>query len=198
MVWTRARRLALLAVTEAAALISPPTTCSSVLRQIWADVLLERFAGFGLQDADPESVGITGDSFAAVLGFAGTNLRGAISIELDAALARASHPTPDVLTDATTREALRDWAGETANLLVGRLKNRVLPWGVELMLSTPTAVAGRDLDWSTKGGQRLAWNAMTGPAGRGRFLLRAEIDQDRELTLTESEACADEGELMLF
>merc|ERR1712146_853533 len=43
------------------------------------------------------------------------------------------------------KDANYDWIGELANQLLGRLKNKLLSWNVEVALSTPVLVHGAQL-----------------------------------------------------
>jgi len=76
-------------------------------------------------------------ALCGVMGFGGKQMRGALVL-------------------ATTREALeqtnpgnfgsqRDWVCELANQLVGRVKNRLLLLGVEILLATPAGLSGENL-----------------------------------------------------
>jgi len=44
-----------------------------------------------------------------------------------------------------------DWVGELANQLLGRVKNKLVPLGVDICLGTPAVVEGRELRLRTSG-----------------------------------------------
>lgn len=70
----------------------------------------------------------------AVIGFSGPDLSGALMIAADPGPIAASRPTPTASN--------RDWLAELANQLLGRIKNRLLPTGVEIYPTTPIVLRG--------------------------------------------------------
>lgn len=76
----------------------------------------------------------TGDQkmLLGFIGFAHSNLRGALAIT-----------SSQALLDETAQGACpKDWIGELANQLLGRLKNKLLSYDVVLQMSTPIAMSG--------------------------------------------------------
>ena len=88
------------------------------------------FKAYGVQLAeDPAGAKETANTWAAVVGFQGAAIGGAVVLVVDSALLHASVPTRE-----TTE---REWIGELANQLLGRIKNRLLAYGVDIAAATP-------------------------------------------------------------
>jgi len=91
------------------------------------------FKAYGVQRAeDPAGAKETASTLAAVVGFTGAAISGAVVLVVDSALLRSSTPIPE-----TTE---RDWLAELSNQLLGRLKNRLLAYEVEVAALTPTVL----------------------------------------------------------
>jgi hypothetical protein len=75
---------------------------------------------------------------AAVIGFTGESMRGALALVTSERLLHFLYPIPNRQPSETE---LADWAGEFANQLLGRLRNRLLPRGVEIHVSMPKVMA---------------------------------------------------------
>ena len=72
-----------------------------------------------------------------VMGFGGKLMRGAL------VLAATSEPLE--LTNPESHGSQRDWICELANQLMGRVKNRLVTLGVEILLATPAGLSGENL-----------------------------------------------------
>src|SRR5882724_10168205 len=72
-----------------------------------------------------------------VMGFGGKSLRGAL------VLATTREPLEHTKPDAFGSQ--RDWVCELANQLMGRVKNKLLTLGVEVLLATPAGLSGENL-----------------------------------------------------
>jgi chemotaxis protein CheX len=70
---------------------------------------------------------LEGTQLAAVIGFLGTQVKGSLTVR------------------APTLHEVSDWAGEIANQLLGRLKNKLLPHGVSFAMTTPAMIYGDSL-----------------------------------------------------
>jgi hypothetical protein len=91
-----------------------------------------------------------GDKLLAVsIGFSGTGLRGALVIAAKPGFFVATYPLPppDALPSA---DDVDDWARECGNQLLGRVKNRLGARGVQMSVSTPTALRGFELKISRR------------------------------------------------
>jgi hypothetical protein len=76
-------------------------------------------------------------ALCGVMGFGGKSLRGALV--LATTREPLEHTNPGSLTSQ------RDWVCELANQLMGRVKNRLLAYGVEIHLATPAGLSGDNL-----------------------------------------------------
>jgi len=82
------------------------------------------------------------DDVGASIGFTGPSLRGAL------VLISTRHLIQSVLPEAVRGDSaaqVADWTGELANQLLGRIKNKLLNYGVSVDMSTPTVIFGLEL-----------------------------------------------------
>ncbi len=80
--------------------------------------------------------------YAVVVGFSGDKLRGVIGLGM------ASGALGELATrHAGTGDAVvgQDWLGETGNQLLGRIRNRLLGYGVVVSIALPTVLRGVEL-----------------------------------------------------
>lgn len=185
--------------------------------------------GVGLGRADPAAGGAGASretaveaAFSAAIGFTAPALRGALVLSLDSPLVRESLP-PNLKGPGLSDATLADWTGELANQLLGRLKGKLVAYGVEIALGTPVVFAGREMRHYCRKpalSRRLAFRAEgataaggSGAAGASGFAgaascagaglrLELEADLEGELELGEPSAASadalDEGEAMFF
>jgi CheY-specific phosphatase CheX len=76
----------------------------------------------------------------SLIGFGGSQLRGAVLLSASRPVLERSYPIRHA--DAVSDDDLRDWSAELVNQLLGRIKNQLLSRGVTIQLSTPTAISG--------------------------------------------------------
>ena len=85
----------------------------------------------------------TADDVGASIGFTGPALRGAlVMISTHRFVQRV---LPAEIEAGDSAEQVADWTGELANQLLGRIKNKLLTYGVTLEMSTPTVIFGLEL-----------------------------------------------------
>ncbi len=113
---------------------------ADVLDAVLQSSAIAMFEAYGVaaSEATPAS-GTRLREFAAIIGFSGAQLRGSLVVTLDRALVEVSGG------GQVEGNAQLDWVGEVANQVLGRLKNRLLQFGVNIDLSTPVAISGDDL-----------------------------------------------------
>lgn len=92
------------------------------------------FKAYGIAIQEAKGGAVPSTPLCAVIGFTGPWLCGAAMIAADNALIAAACPVPGTSD--------RDWLAELANQLLGRVKNRLLPYGVEVYASTPVVLRG--------------------------------------------------------
>ncbi len=81
-------------------------------------------------------------SMHAIIGFAGTQIKGSLAISADNELIKMTHPNGP-MGMPVTEDDLPDWLGELANQLLGRLKNMLLRRGVDFGITTPSVFIGK-------------------------------------------------------
>jgi CheY-specific phosphatase CheX len=151
----------------------------------------ELFATYGLTAtpitprSDHESLNV---KMASIIGFTGQKLRGTMMLAISAVpLARSK--ASDV--------ADRDWLAELGNQLLGRLKNRLARYDVDITMSTPLVIHGERLS-PTMHGDHAPYRWLL-PDGEANVWFDVEFSPDFELreSSTATEVVA-EGESMLF
>jgi chemotaxis protein CheX len=115
------------------------TVLASLLVQICRDMFtpngepLEELAGTE-PPADREHL------LASCIGLSGTTVRGALVVVARPTFFKLTYPAE--LGVPRTDDDVADWAGEVANQLLGRIKNRLSTYGLDFTTSTPTVVRG--------------------------------------------------------
>jgi CheY-specific phosphatase CheX len=114
---------------------------SETLKRITIETCETLLAGMGLEAshvASRESRDIGSEGRIAVIGFGGEALRGFLVLDLPPAVLSRTHPR-----HSHDEADLEDWVGELSNLMLGRIKARLLPYDVVIQLSTPLVVTGK-------------------------------------------------------
>jgi hypothetical protein len=135
--------------------------------------------------------------YAATIGFASDGMRGVIGLGM----------SPGTLQLMTAREQPagttyigEDWLAESANQLLGRLKNKLLRYGVVLSIALPTVLQGVRLQFLATGTTTLWTHALESELGP--FWVWLDVRCNQELVLTQSDdpdlQGTAEGELLLF
>ncbi|MDD9941959.1 MAG: hypothetical protein OXU20_13020 [Myxococcales bacterium] len=126
----------------------------------------------------------------AMIGFVSDHARGTLALAIEPALASASHPT-----DGQDDESLSDWAAETANQVLGRLKNQLLPFGITLLGDNPMTVSGHArIGARHRPAVRLGFESSEGAL---RVWWDVQVDDDMVIGRGGEQATA-EGEVVLF
>ncbi len=139
---------------------------------------------------------------AGMVGFTSESMRGTVMIASTFSLFARSRPAairdqPVSAYVARDWLYLRDWASELTNQLVGRIKNRLVTFGVSLRVSTPTALSGSALAFATPTSKRTRPLVFTSERDELWVFFDAIIEPELEL-VPQGEAAAEEGELILF
>jgi hypothetical protein len=100
-----------------------------------------------------------------------------------------------VLAAAPAGARPRDWVGELANQLVGRLKSKLMARGVTIGVSTPVVLSGMRLSPLPRGD--LAPTVLETSSGRVLVWLEVEVDSSFQLG-SERPLPAAEGDLLIF
>lgn len=121
-----------------------------------------------------------------VMGFVGDSIRGSCLL---AATVRA------IEAAAPQGAASRDWVGELANQLVGRLKAKLMQRSATIALSTPVALCGVRVSPLPR--TEVEPVVFQSPAGKVLVWLEVEIEEGFQLG-EERRLQANEGELLVF
>jgi CheY-specific phosphatase CheX len=105
----------------------------------------------------------------AVIGYAGEGLRGALLLMVEEP---AVHSWMDAV--GVPDGDVSDTLAEFSNMVLGRLKERLLPIGISIIATTPTAATGRGLRLSDNPGP-TSWSAFDGNGWRLRVRLEARF-----------------------
>ena len=162
---------------------------------------VELFGGYNLPVEPRPSAGEIADAdgkfVVSVIGFAGDGVRGALVL---------------VATPATVMDWLRainggeggvsgdlcDTIGEFSNMLLGRLKAKLLREGLPILLSTPTTAIGLNLGLAASGATSK-WFDFAASDWRAAVRLHATFDDDFALRgEVPSAQPAEAGDMMMF
>ena len=124
--------------------------------------------------------------FSGVMGFVGDSVRGTCLL---------AAPQGTVEAAAPKQAGARDWVGELANQLVGRLKAKLMARGATIALSTPVVLRGVKLSPLPR--TDVDPVAFDSPAGKVLVWLEVEIEDKFQLG-EERALTATEGELLVF
>ncbi len=138
--------------------------------------------------------------FVGILGFTGDEVRGTLMISIPTDIVR-SH-CGIIGEDPIPRSIARDWTGELANQLLGRVKNKLFSYNATIFLSTPVTLTG----------QRIVFLSSDSQCAIGPLLFRYEDEcvclwfeyEVNEDHVWEIDGCPDreehaaEGELLFF
>jgi hypothetical protein len=120
-------------------------------------------------------------------------------IRIDKRLLASIHPLPPA---AVSQRDLEDWCRELNNQLVGRMKNKLLRYGVTVSLGLPVLLTGTDV--SAVAAPDLTVNDHAFALDNGRLMLTLSTFVDPAVELREMESMPDEegahveGSIALF
>jgi CheY-specific phosphatase CheX len=124
--------------------------------------------------------------FSGVMGFVGEQVRGTCLLAAPQATVEAAAPQG---------ASARDWAGELANQLVGRLKAKLMARGASIALSTPVVLRGVKLSPLP----RTDVEPVVFESAAGRVLVWLEVEVETDFQFTdERPPRVSEGELLVF
>ncbi len=185
--------------------LNPIEDARAVIAEQLSESCIALFETYGLQISENTSVDEAFKSsdetqIIGILGASAEGLRTSIAILSPLSVLQSSYPAN---LDGAREQKLLDWAGELANQLLGRLKNKLLPYGCELTLGVPTVIQGNNLlSILPKKSEVSRHTFTTANQGDIDILLSTLIDaQHFKLTCpnedTESELMA-EGDFLFF
>jgi hypothetical protein len=116
------------------------TTNEAIIEQTVSEACISLFEDYSLPLVRTLVGALEGDSellYCGVVGFTGEQMRGSVLL--------ATSREPLGRTSPTSDASYREWIAELANQLLGRVKNKLIPRGVTLHLSTPIVLRGHHL-----------------------------------------------------
>jgi chemotaxis protein CheX len=171
----------------------------AVINAMIVDMCREMFAANGESLAELDDPGTDAERdglLAASIGLSGHSVRGAMVVVARPAFFFSTYPV-ELGTPGTGE--IFDWAGEVANQLLGRLKNRLGRYGVDFTLSTPTVVRGDRLRLRT--GDQSATLRRPLHIRDERVDIHFEIERDDDQPLLSNgppASASPEGDALLF
>lgn len=169
-------------------------TTSGLVREELAELL----ARFGAPSTTPMADGPPerGRWIMSSIGCSGHEARGALTLVASPAFWRA---IADRSSGASSDAMLSDLAGEMANMLMGRVRNRLLALGLEIHQATPTCAFGDAIVLSDPGDAHTRWLSFVTRGGAVHARLDAFFSPDLVLsTASERAVQACDTELVLF
>jgi chemotaxis phosphatase CheX-like protein len=171
-------------------------------QQYLVNAALDLFRGYGVaveHSMGGADVSIQGPSVMAVIGYAAPSVRGALLLLTSRAVTATLQPI-EIRSGPPDEASLRDVLGEFSNMLIGRVKNRLVTRDVAPLLSTPTTIFGDRLELPVPTSGMSAWHRFASPVGD--IFARLDATFDAEFSLGQVEKTAPvplaEGEMILF
>ena len=127
----------------------------------------ELCAAYEIKTKPANETGFSADfALAGIIGFTGPIIRGTLLLAMTREGLQTSNPVPT--------SPPREWMGELANQLLGRIKTQLLACGVEIYVTTPIVLRGQHLapealravnplELMTKDGPIIVWFESDAP-----------------------------------
>ncbi len=134
--------------------------------------------------------------YVSVIGFYGSSMHGALGLGDDRGVIGLMMNGPT--GDFCQRSLAEDWVGETANQLLGRIKNKLLAYDVTVGLGVPMVLRGVEVHLATSTSDVWHYRFV---CPQGGLTVWFDCRMDEALVLERSEApdlVAREGELTMF
>jgi len=162
-----------------------------VLAPLLQDAVEGVFAAYGNESRAVEGED-HGHNIVAVLGFAADHLRGGLALGISFELAKRISPqgvgTPD-----------HDWVGELANQVLGRMRNQLLRYDVDLGVGSPVVLAGVGISVKPSRDVGLHHQCFLSRGERFDAFLEVVFEEGYEFKAPREESvAAGEGSLLMF
>ncbi len=144
-----------------------------------------------VEAAEPSDIWEEDLVLAGIIGFTSADLRGSL------VLAMGKSPLARVEAEEAQH---RDWIQELSNQLLGRVKNRLLCFGISLHMTTPLSLRGLHLVLEPAGAGSAPLLFRTPVGGALCVMFDGELRPGLDLQAVEGQdaICPDEGSLLLF
>jgi hypothetical protein len=142
--------------------------------------------------------GHRGPGILSFLGATGTGVNLLSILNPEAKLLASLYPSPG---GEIVPSQLEDWCGELNNQLVGRLKNKLLGYGLKVLVGIPSLVTGQDISALTPPESETRTYRFTAPDGAMALTLAVIVAPGLEplaLGAGEAEQAMKEGEMFFF
>ena len=136
-------------------------------------------------------------TLAAAIGFRSPCLSGELILLAPSRFVEDVLP-PEVRGRQRSARIAADWVGELVNQLVGRLKNQLLGYGVDVGLGTPRAVTPNDIVSYEHSMRAIARLSLSSGEGTVLALLYTDGLEDVALATSTPGAAVSEGDIVLF
>ncbi len=182
----------------------PPQLEQAVLRELLSAVIREFLEACGapcvsMTYTERSTALAGGQELGTMISLRGRSVRGGLAFVAPVELVAKLHPVLD--RSRAPDGQIRDWCLEMANRILGRLKNKLAPYGVEFDVGTPVCFSGRSIrlvfvpDASDDEAICLAFEAASSEL---RVHLDCSLQPGALARSTERLRIAAEGEVMLF
>lgn len=107
--------------------------------------------------------------YCAIIGFTGSHVRGTLLLAMSDPVIEGSK--------AVAQTNSRDWISELANQLLGNIKNRLIPYGATIYLTTPLVLRGEHLRPVPRHGELepIKFSVADGKPGNVNIWFESEI-----------------------
>jgi hypothetical protein len=171
------------------------TSCDFV-NNLYVQACGELFSAYGLTDQLQGQSADTRDrnqtSYVSAISATGKGIKLSSILNLDADLLANIHPSR---ADNLSQRDLEDWCLEFNNQLVGRMKNKLLGFGCEVMMGLPSLITGTDVSTFSPPSFAPRQYFFASTHGCLAFTLATLLAPDFELT--EAESAPDSQPVML-
>ncbi len=153
---------------------------------------------------DATALALTGPTWAGVIGFTSSEVRGSLVVNMNEHMVINS--LPDEIRarlsadgeDPAFHRTLNDWCGEIVNQIVGRAKNRISGYGPLLTMSSPIALRASGMVWGGSSATHEFRQRLQHAEGQLLSIASVTIERDLRVEEISANAAASEGEMMLF
>ena len=173
----------------------PDALVAAQLHDMVGDACLSLFRSYGSALRLIAPLHMPSLEIIAVVGFTSHQIRGALGLATTLATLQGIAEQPD-----PTDSELDDWLGELSNQLLGRLKNRLVSYQIDLHMATPMTLRGVDLRLHPTPENRLLACHFRSATGHLSAWLDTRIAPGLELipSADPEHHCQEEGELIFL
>lgn len=170
-------------------MIAENVALGNQVRELASGACLELFTAYGvsLERIDEEFIEADERMLCGVIGFVGRGVRGTCLL---------AGTEPPLHRSCPEGGRVRDWVGELANQLAGRLKAKFLARNAEVALTTPVVLSGVRLHPLPRGNEQ----PIIMRSSDGQIMVWVEVESEPTFQLNEQAlgSLHSEGEVVLF